>query len=166
MKPLVLALAVLLPLATSAATDPDQKFYKTAAEGGLAEVQLGQLAEDKATDDAVKQFGARMVTDHSAVNQKLEQLAQSKNISLPTSPSVMEMASKTKLEVLSGNTFDKSYIKGMVEDHEQDIALFKKEARSGTDPDAKAFAVATLPTLKEHLKMIRSIAAKDGVSVK
>jgi len=166
MKPLILALAVLLPLAASAASDPDHKFYKTAAEGGLAEVQLGQLAEDKATDDAVKQFGAKMVTDHSSVNQKLQQLAQSKNITLPTSPSVMEMASKTKLEVLSGNTFDKSYIKGMVKDHEEDIALFKREARSGKDPDAKAFAVATLPTLQEHLKMIRSIATKDGVDVK
>jgi putative membrane protein len=166
MKPLVLAFAVLLPLAASAASDPDHKFYKTAAEGGLAEVQLGQLAEDKASDDAIKKFGAKMVTDHSAANQKLEQLAQSKNISLPTSPSVMEMATKTKLEVLSGNTFDKSYIKGMVKDHEEDIALFKREARSGKDPDAKAFALATLPTLQEHLKMIRSIAAKDGVEVK
>jgi len=166
MKPVVLALAVLLPLAANAAADPDHKFYKSAAEGGLAEVQLGQLAEDKATDDAIKQFGAKMVTDHSSVNQKLEQLAQSKNITLPTSPSVMEMASKTKLEVLSGNTFDKSYIKGMVKDHEEDIALFKREARSGKDPDAKAFAVATLPTLEEHLKLIRSIAAKDGVDVK
>lgn len=170
MKPIALALALLIPLATQAAraadSVPDEKFYKTAAEGGLAEVQMGQLAEDKSSDDSVKQFGAKMVADHSAANEKLMKLAQSKNISLPTSPSVMEMATKTKLDVLSGKTFDKSYIKGMVKDHEEDIALFKKEATSGADPDAKAFAVATLPTLKEHLKMIRSIATTEGIKVK
>ncbi len=104
-----------------------------------------------------------MVKDHSAANDKLKSIAASKNISLPTSPSVGQMATKAKLEVLSGETFDKSYIKGMIKDHEEDIALFKKEAVSGKDPDAKAFATATLPTLQTHLKKIKSIAASEGV---
>jgi putative membrane protein len=159
-----LALVALLPIAAwSASTGPDAKFYKHAAEGGLAEVQLGQLAQDKSTNASVKDFASMMVTDHSAANDKLKAIAASKNIDLPTSPSMGQMATKTKLEVLSGDTFDKSYIKGMVKDHEQTIALFKGEAASGMDPDAKAFAAATLPTLRMHLKKIRAIAADAGI---
>jgi putative membrane protein len=105
-----------------------------------------------------------MVKDHSAANDKLKSVAASKNVTLPTSPSVGEMATKTKLEVLSGDTFDMSYIKGMIKDHEEDIAEFNKEATSGLDPDAKAYARATLPTLQAHLKKIQSIAAHAGVS--
>jgi putative membrane protein len=76
-----------------------------------------------------------------------------------------QMATKAKLEILSGDTFDKSYIKGMIKDHEEDITVFKKEAASGQDPDAKAYAAATLPTLRAHLMKIKSIATTAGVSV-
>jgi putative membrane protein len=145
---------------------PDAAFYKKAAEGGIAEVQLGKLAQDKASTASVKEFGAMMVTDHSAANDKLEAIASRKGIKLPTSPSVVQMATKTKLEVLSGSTFDKSYIKGMVKDHEEDIKEFQTEAASGRDPDAKAYASATLPTLQTHLKKIQAIAAAQGVEVK
>lgn len=145
--------------------NPDATFYKKAAEGGMAEVQLGKLAQDKSPSASVKEFGAMMVTDHSAANEKLKAIAAKKNIKLPTSPSVGQMASKTKLELLSGATFDKSYIKGMVEDHEEDIKEFQTEATSGQDPDAKAYAAATLPTLKAHLKKIQAIAATQGVDV-
>jgi putative membrane protein len=112
----------------------------------------------------VKDFGAMMVKDHSAANDKLRVIAEGKGIKLPTSPSLMQMTSKTKLELLKGNTFDKSYIKGMVEDHEEDIKEFQQEASSGQDPDAKAFAAATLPTLMAHLKKIREIASAQGVN--
>ncbi len=105
------------------------------------------------------------VTDHTAANDKLKAIAERKNIKLPSSPSVGQMATKTKLEVLSGSTFDKSYIRGMVEDHEQDIKEFQTEANSGQDPDAKAYAAVTLPTLKLHLKKIQAIAAAQGVDV-
>jgi putative membrane protein len=149
-----------------AAENPDATFYKKAAEGGIAEVQLGKLAQDKSSTASVKEFGAMMVTDHSAANEKLTALAAKKDIKLPTSPSVGQTATKTKLEVLSGATFDKSYIKGMVEDHQEDIKEFQNEAASGHDPDAKAYAVATLPTLKAHLKKIQAIAAAEGVEVK
>jgi putative membrane protein len=146
--------------------NPDAAFYKKAAEGGLAEVQLGKLAQDKAPTDSVKEFGGMMVTDHSAANDKLKAIASRKGIKLPTSPSVAQMATKTKLEVLSGAAFDKSYIKGMVEDHQEDIKEFQTEAASGRDPDAKAYAVATLPTLQTHLKKIQAIAAAQGVDLK
>jgi putative membrane protein len=148
-----------------AADNPDATFYKKAAEGGMAEVEMGKLAQEKSSTASVKQFGAQMVTDHSAANEKLKAIAVGKNIKLPTSPSVGQMATKTKLEVLSGATFDKSYIKGMVKDHQEDIKEFQTEANSGQDPDAKAYAAATLPTLKSHLKMIQAIAAEKGVDV-
>src|ERR1700722_3534143 len=149
--------------AAFAADNPDATFYKKAAEGGLAEVELGKLAQDKSPTAGVKEYGAMMVTDHSAANDKLKAIAAKKNIKLPTSPSVGQMATKTKLEVLSGDAFDKSYIRGMVEDHQEDIKEFQTEANSSQDPDAKAYAAATLPTLQAHLKKIRAIASAQGV---
>jgi putative membrane protein len=161
--PIVLvSLALSAPLFASG-ENPDASFYKSAAEGGLAEVQLGQLAQDKSITLSVQEFGLMMLTDHSVANEKLRMLAERKNIELPDSPSVGQMAAKTKLEVLSGATFDKSFIKGMLTDHQETIKTFEKEARSGQDPDAKSFAQATLPTLKIHLKKIQAIAAAQGI---
>jgi putative membrane protein len=166
MKRLLATLALVFPFAAFGAdSSPDSAFYKNAAEGGLSEVDLGNLAKKKSNSESVKDFGAMMVKDHTAANNKLKDVAESKNISLPTSANMGQLATKVKLEVLSGDTFDKSYIKGMIKDHEEDIAMFKKEAASGQDPDAKAFAVATLPTLLAHLKKIKSIATTAGVSV-
>jgi len=156
--------ALILPLSGLAADNPDASFYKKAAEGGIAEVELGKLAQDKSSSPGVKDFGAMMVKDHSAANDKLKAIADGKAVKLPTSPSVGQMATKAKLEVLSGATFDKSYIKGMIEDHQEDIKEFEKEASSGQDADAKAYAAATLPTLKAHLKKIQAIAAAQGVN--
>jgi putative membrane protein len=157
-------LAFLLPFAVSAADNPDAAFYKHAAEGGMSEVELGQLAQGKSKNPSVKDFGAMMVKDHSAANEKLKSVAASKDIKLPTSSSVAQTATKTKLKVLSGETFDKSYVKGMIKDHEEDIEEFQKEATSGKDADAKAFAKATLPTLQTHLKRIQSIATDMGIN--
>jgi putative membrane protein len=146
-----------------AASSPDASFYKGAAEGGMAEVDAGRLAQDKGNSQQVKDFGAMMVKDHSAANEKLQALAASKSITLPSTASVGQMASKAKLDVLSGATFDKSYVKGQISAHRQTIALFRKEISSGQDADAKAFATATLPTVKAHLKAITAIAADMGI---
>jgi putative membrane protein len=155
---------VLAPLlAWAADTSPDESFYKKAAEGGISEVEQGQIAQDKGHSQAVKDFGAMMVKDHSAANEKLKAIATSKGIDLPSSSSAMQMATKGKLEVLSGDSFDKSYIKGMVKDHKEDIQEFEKEAQQGQDPQAKAFAQKTLPTLREHLSKIEAIASNSGV---
>jgi len=165
MKKTLALLSLIVPLAAFGAdATPDASFYKKAAEGGIAEVDAGKLAEDKGKTQAVKDFGAMMVKDHSAANEKLQALAAAKNITLPTSPSIGDMATKAKLDVLSGDTFDKSYIKSQLKDHRGAIALFKKEIASGQDPDAKAFASATLPTLQMHLKTIKTIAADEGVT--
>lgn len=164
MKRLLIGSLFVLPLAAIAASGPDATFYRHAAEGGISEVQLANLALTKSQDPAVKEFAARMVKDHSKANDELRSVAASKNMKLPTKASVAEMATKAKLEVLSGSSFDKSYVKAMVKDHEEDVAEFKKEAASGQDADAKAFATTTLPTLQEHLAMIRSIADKSGIT--
>lgn len=163
MKKYFLALALIPALAWAADKSPDQGFYDKAAEGGMAEVELGKLAQQRAQSPAVKEFGAAMVKDHTTSNDKLKALARSKNVELPAKPGVAHLATKGKLEILSGETFDKSYIKGMVEDHEDTIELFEKEASGGKDADAKAFATATLPTLRSHLQHVRQLAGELGV---
>jgi putative membrane protein len=166
MRKLFAMIALVAPLAAAplafGADDPDATFYKKAAESGIFEVDAGNQAQQKASMQPVKDFGAMMVKDHTAANTQLTTLAASKNISLPTSASVGQMAEKGKLDVLTGDTYDKSYIKGQIKAHYAAIGLFKKEIASGQDADAKAFAQQTLPTLKHHLKAARDIAAQNG----
>ena len=159
-------LMAVLPVVAWSADNPDMDFFKHAAEGGIAEVEAGKLAESKGSSQAVKDFGAMMVKDHSAANNQLKEIASSKGVNLPEHSGAAQMAQKVKLEVLTGDTFDKSYIKGQITAHEQTVALFKKEIASGTDAEAKSFAKETLPTLRVHLKKIQEMAAEAGVSAK
>lgn len=163
MKIAISGLSFLLIGAAAFADSPDASFMKSAAEGGMSEVELGQLAQQKASNPAVKDFGAMMVKDHTAANAKLKALAASEQVSLPDSPSLMQKASKSKLNMMSGDSFDKSYVKTMIDDHKDDIKEFQKEISDGKDPQAKAFASATLPTLQMHLQKIESIAASAGI---
>jgi len=167
MKRVLVSLICAAPLlAFGADQNADKSFFKHAAEGGLAEVEAGNLAESKGTSQAVKDFGAMMVKDHSAANDKLKSIAAADNVSLPSKPSARQMAAKTKLEALSGESFDKAYIKNQIAAHVQTVALFKNEAASGANSQAKAFASETLPTLRAHLKKIREIATEQGVATK
>lgn len=131
MKIAILGMSFVLMASTALADSPDSSFLKNAAEGGMSEVELGQLAQQKASNPAVKQFGAMMIKDHSAANEKLKALAASKQVSLPDSPSLMQKASKEKLSMMSGDSFDKSYVKGMISDHKDDIKEFQKEISDG-----------------------------------
>ena len=163
MKKLIPALLLVPALVLAADKSPDHEFYEEAAQGGIAEVELGKLAQQKAQSPDVKAFGAMMVKDHSAANEKLKAVAARKGVSLPTKPGIEHTATKAKLEVLSGATFDKSYVKSMIDDHEDDIEDFEEEVREGKDADAKAFATEALPTLRTHLQHIREIATKMGI---
>ena len=163
MKAAMIGMSFLLIATAALADSPDSSFLKNAAEGGMAEVELGQLAEQKALNPAVKDFGAMMIKDHTAANQKLKALAASEQVSLPDSPSMMQKASKAKLSMLSGDSFDKAYVQAMIDDHKDDIKDFQKEIADGKDPQAKAFASATLPMLQLHLQRIQSIAAAAGI---
>ena len=142
----------------SASPMTDSQFLTKAAEGGKAEVELGNLALQKASSADVKQFAQRMVDDHTKANQQLEQVASKANITVPTSLNAKDQALKDKLSSLSGDQFDKAYMRNMVRDHRKDVHEFQMEANNGTNSDIKQFAQQTLPTLQEHLKQARSIA--------
>jgi len=148
--------------AKAATPSADQPFAREAATGGMAEVELGTLAKGKASNADVKQFADRMVTDHGKAGDELKQWAQQKKVTLPTAIEAKHKATQDRLSKLSGDAFDKAYMRDMVTDHEHDVAAFKREAASGKDPDLKAWAAKTLPTLEDHLKMARDTAAKVG----
>jgi len=131
----------------------DHSWVMKAAVGGMAEVELGKLAQSQGSSDAVKQFGKRMVDDHSKANDELSQIASRKGITLPTSLDAKHQATRDRLSKLSGAAFDRAYMDDMVKDHREDVAEFKKEASNGQDADLKAFASKTVPTLEDHLKM-------------
>lgn len=150
---------------SSAKTSPvlsmaDQKFIKNAADGGMAEVELGQLAVEKGSSDKVKKFGQRMVDDHSKANDRLKEIAVQKGIDLPTTPGAKQRATKDRLSKLSGDQFDKAYMTDMLADHKKDVAEFRRESKAAKDTDIKSFASETLPTLEEHLKQAQSLAPK------
>jgi putative membrane protein len=142
---------------TSSLSMADKQFVKKAAQGGMAEVQLGQLAKEKGSSDAVRQFGQRMVDDHTKANDQLKQLAANKDVQLPSTLDAKDEATKTKLSKLSGEAFDRAYMKDMVTDHTKDVSEFKHESESAKDPDVKNFASETLPTLEDHLKSAKSV---------
>lgn len=136
----------------------DRKFMDKAAQGGMAEVELGQLAQQNAQSAEVKAFGKRMVDDHSKANDQLKQMAAQKGVSLPTSLDAKDQATKDKLSKLQGAAFDKAYMKDMVADHKQDVAEFKHESMAAHDPELKSWAGQTLPTLESHLQEAEKIA--------
>ena len=135
----------------------DAQFAVEAASGGMTEVILGKLAMQKASNQAVKDFGTMMVTDHSKANNALTSLAKSKNITLPTVPDEKDRKVINMLSKKTGKDFDKAYTDDMVDDHKNDIKEFDKEAKNGADADVKAFAAKTLPVLKTHLDAINKV---------
>ena len=140
----------------------DQAFVKEAASDGLAEVELGKLASDKATNDKVKSFGQRMVTDHGKANDELKTLASTKQMTVPTSVDPKHQATRDRLAKLSGAQFDTAYVREMVAGHKKAVAGFMRESMSGKDPEVKAWAGKTLPTLREHLMMIEGLQKEIG----
>jgi len=138
----------------------DTNFATKAAQGGMAEVKLGQLAEQHAQNADVKAFGQRMVTDHTKANDELKAIAGRKGITLPSDIDAKDQATYDRLSKLNGAAFDKAYMRDMVSDHRTDVAEFRRESEHGTDADIKGFAAKTLPTLEEHLKMAESTDAK------
>lgn len=147
---------------SSSMKSPDEEFMRKAAAGGLAEVELGNLAKQNGGSDAVKQFGERMVNDHSRANSELQQLAQQKGITLPSKPESKDRHLAKTLESKQGAEFDRVYARDMVKDHEADIAEFRKEAESGKDPAVRAWAQQTLPVLQQHLEAARQVEQKVG----
>jgi putative membrane protein len=143
---------------TAAATKvDDKKFVKDAAIGGMAEVELAKVAVQKASDDNVKQFAQKMIDDHTKANDQLKEVATKNSIQVPDSLDSKHQSKIDKLSKLSGEQFDKAYVKDQLKDHETVVKKFQDEAQYGTDPNVKAFASSTLPTLEEHLNTVKSL---------
>ena len=132
----------------SSLSDKDKIFMKKAAKGGMMEVAMGQVAEQKAQSEDVKSFGKRMVTDHGKANDELKAIASKKGVQLPSKEHSMKWTS------------DKAYMDAMVKDHEKDLAEFKEEASGGTDPDLKKFADDTAKMVQEHLDLAKETQGK------
>jgi putative membrane protein len=147
------------PAGTSLSKE-DQDFMTKAARGGLLEVKLGSEAATKASSPVVKNFGNRMVTDHGAANEELRKLATQKGVTLPTQLDKDHQDKLDDLSKLNGAKFDKEYSEDMVDDHEKDVKEFEDAAKDVKDPDLRAWAAKTLPTLKSHLAMAKDIKAK------
>jgi putative membrane protein len=160
------ALCLLVPASVLAAgenhgqlSSSDYKFIKEADQGGMAEVQLAQIAKDRANDPAVKQFAERMIRDHSQADQQLAELASKKGAALPMEIAASERRETDRLLKLSGPEFDRAYMKHMVSDHRTDVKEFEREAKKAADPDVQSWAAKTLTTLREHLRLAESIDA-------
>jgi len=157
----VLVVTPLLILACSAAKD-SSKFANNAAQGGMAEVELGRLATQRAGDASVREFGARMVADHSRANSELKSIAAKKGMQLPAEITSDQKSEVDKLSKMSGAEFDKEYMSMMLKDHETDVKDFDTQSKEGNDAEIKAFAGKTLPTLQQHLQMAQQAAQKVG----
>jgi putative membrane protein len=142
----------------------DREFMGKAAQGGLVEVAAGKLAAKRGENPTVRAFGQKMVSDHTAANEVLKSLADSKQMNLPDTVPPEEQATLGKLEGLNGIAFDQAYASYMVKDHVSDIKEFEKEAKSGQDPDVKAFAAQTLPTLRHHLMLANQLSSQQNKS--
>jgi len=138
--------------ATSALSDKDKAFMKEAAKGGMMEVDMGKMAQQKGKSPDVKKIGGTMVADHSKANAELMAIAKKKGVDL----------SKEKAPKHSMNdaNFDKEYLSMMVDDHQKDLAAFQAEAKNGSDADVKAFASKTSAVIKKHLDMVKAAQAK------
>ena len=145
----------------SADMKKDASFAVAAADGGMLEVQLGQLAQTNASSATIKSFGKEMIADHGKANQELMSLAQTKGIVLPGSLSDKHQSTYNDLATKKGADFDKAYIDLMVSDHKDVADAFQQEADKGNDPDIKAWAGKTLPTIQHHLEMAKM--AQDKV---
>ncbi|ROI06689.1 MULTISPECIES: DUF4142 domain-containing protein [unclassified Chryseobacterium] len=144
-----------MPSNTTTSSDSlnqDKKFANTAAQGGMMEVMLGQLAETNASHPVVKALGQMMVNDHTKANDELKQWASKAGYTLPSAPDADQQKKYDDLKAKKGAEFDRKYTELMVDDHREDIEVFKKEGAEGRETSLKSFANNTLPTLEHHLK--------------
>lgn len=140
-----------------ALSGPDAKFAVEAANGGMSEVMLGNLAKQKATNPKVKDFGDMMVMDHTKANDKMKQIAAAKKITLPDSVASEEKKLIADLSEKKGAAFDTAYVNAMVDDHKADIKAFEEARKKVTYPELQAFIDKTLPVLHKHLDAIQKI---------
>jgi putative membrane protein len=141
----------------------DKDFVRSALQGGMAEVELGQLAAEKGSTDDVKQFGQKMVADHTKLGDQMKQVAQQIGVNPPTKLSKKDEELKAKLQNLSGTQFDNAYIVAMVKDHKKDAEEFKAEASQSQNPAVQQAAQQGAQVVDQHLQMIEQIAESHNL---
>ena len=142
------------------ATDDDKKFLTDASQGNYDEIQLGKLAEQKATNPDVKNFGRRMVTDHTKLGQSMKPYADQWGVAAPTSLSPDAQKEYDKLQGMSGADFDKEYISDMVSDHTKDLDAFTKEVNNTKDAKFKASVEQGKSVVAAHKNMAYDLKKK------
>jgi putative membrane protein len=135
-------------------------FSQAAAAGGMMEVQVGNLAQKNSKNKAIQDYGKMLVNDHTSLNNELKDLANQKNITLPSTVTSEQQDKIDKLSKETGSAFDKDFISMAIDDHEKDIDNFKKAGDNLTDQDLKDFIVKALPTLQKHLDKAKEIRKK------
>jgi putative membrane protein len=146
-------------------TMKDKIFLRKAAQGGMAEVRLGQLAAQKGSGDDVRAFGQKMVDDHTKLNNEMAPIADSMGVRLPKDLNKEDQAEYDKLNALSGNNFDMEYLSCMVRDHHKDLHEFRQEAASTTDPTLQTAVANATKVIHEHTMMVDKLARDKGIPV-
>jgi len=152
-----LLLAVPCAKAETKLSPADKGFILAAAQGGMTEVKLGELAAQKGTRDEVKAFGQMMVKDHTAINDDLKALAAQKGVTLPDSLDAKHQGMVDKMAALTGSEFDAAYVADMIKDHKMDAKEFKAESAKTKDADIKSFVDKSIPVVAEHLQRITAM---------
>jgi putative membrane protein len=142
-----------------------QRFMDEAALSNMAEVDLGKLAQQNAERPEVKDFGERMVTDHTKANDSLKQVAAQQKVNLPAGLDKEFEVTRARLAKLHGHAFDEAYMKDMVTNHRKDVAEFKSESATLKDPALKEWTEKTLPVLESHLQEAEKVAPTVGVKL-
>jgi putative membrane protein len=143
----------------------DKAFLLEAVSGGMTEVSLGELAQQRGFSDAVKQFGLHMAEDYTKISNELRDLATKKGVVIPVPMALLPRHQRlldTMLK-LNGAAFDRQYMREMIKGHELDVVFFQREAEQGRDEELMVWVRQTLPLLQEHLRMAREAAAKVQV---
>ena len=143
----------------------DRMFVKTALQGGMAEVQLGQLTLQKSQNEQVKQFAQRMIDDHTKLGDQMKPVAQQIGVAIPAEVSKKDKAVMNKLQGLSGTAYDQAYMKDMVKDHKQDLNEFQMEASAGQDQIVKDAASQGSKVIAQHLQMAQQLAKDQNVTM-
>ena len=143
----------------------DKMFLRKAAEGGIAEVKLGQLAAQKGSSDEVKAFGQKMVEDHTKMNSDMAEVADSLGVMLPKSMNKEDQAEYDKLNALTGNDFDMEYLSFMVKDHHNDLHEFRMEAASRADPTLRDEVVKAEGVIHDHTVVVDKLARAKGIPI-
>jgi putative membrane protein len=156
---MAVGLLIAIPSANAAAevSSGDKDFMMAAAQGGMTEVKLGELASQKGMRDDVKEFGQLMVKDHTAINNDLKALATQKGVTLPDSLDADHQAMVDKMATLTGADFDKAYIAGMIKAHKKDAKAFKGESADTKDADVKSFLDKSIPVVEAHLQHVTAM---------